>query len=200
TALLAHPNRSRYDVSSLKWAIGGGERTPEVRIRAFSDLFKRARYIDAYGLTESCGGDTFMEPGRQIEKIGSTGRPVAHVEVELRESRQPSALRRGWRDLPAWTENHARLLEGPGQDRGGLLQRLVPHRRRWPSRRRRLPLFDRPQEGHDHLRRREHRVLRSRARDLRTARRARGRRRRHARPALGRDAGCGRRARRICRA
>jgi len=87
TALLAHPNRSRYDVSSLKWAIGGGERTPEVRIRAFSDLFKRARYIDAYGLTESCGGDTFMEPGREIEKIGSTGRPVAHVEVEIRDDR-----------------------------------------------------------------------------------------------------------------
>ncbi|MGY2990125.1 AMP-binding protein [Bradyrhizobium sp. USDA 4508] len=85
TALLTHPNRERYDVSSLQWAIGGGEKTPEVRIRAFSDYFKNARYIDAYGLTESCGGDTFMDAGREIEKIGSAGRAIAHVEIEIRD-------------------------------------------------------------------------------------------------------------------
>src|SRR5882757_8637713 len=85
TAILTCPARNRYDVSSLKWAIGGGEKTPEVRIRAFSDYFKNARYIDAYGLTETCGGDTFMEAGREIEKIGSTGRAIAHVEIEIRD-------------------------------------------------------------------------------------------------------------------
>ena len=85
TALLICPNRHRYNVSSLRWAIGGGEKTPEVRIRAFSELFKNARYIDAYGLTETCGGATFMEAGREIEKIGSTGRAIAHVEIEIRD-------------------------------------------------------------------------------------------------------------------
>jgi len=85
SGLLTCPARERYDVSSLRWAIGGGEKTPEVRIRAFSEYFKNARYIDAYGLTESCGGDTFMEPGREIEKIGSTGRAIAHVEIDIRD-------------------------------------------------------------------------------------------------------------------
>ena len=85
TAILTCPNREGYDVSSLRWAIGGGEKTPEQRIRAFSQYFTNARYIDAYGLTETCGGDTFMEPGREIAKIGSTGRPVAHVEIEIRD-------------------------------------------------------------------------------------------------------------------
>jgi fatty-acyl-CoA synthase len=85
TALLTCPSRHRYDVSSLRWAIGGGEKTPEARIRAFSELFKNARYIDAYGLTETCGGDTFIEAGREIEKIGSTGRAIAHVEIEIRD-------------------------------------------------------------------------------------------------------------------
>jgi len=85
TAILTCPTRDRYDVSSLRWAIGGGEKTPEARIRAFSDCFKNARYIDAYGLTETCGGDTFMEAGREIEKIGSTGRAIAHVEIEIRD-------------------------------------------------------------------------------------------------------------------
>jgi len=84
-ALLTCPNRDRYDVSSLQWAIGGGEKTPEARIRAFSEYFRNARYIDAYGLTETCGGDTFMDAGREIEKIGSTGRAIAHVEIEIRD-------------------------------------------------------------------------------------------------------------------
>jgi fatty-acyl-CoA synthase len=85
TSILTCADRERHDVTSLQWAIGGGERTPEARIRAFSQYFTNARYIDAYGLTETCGGDTFMEPGLEIAKIGSTGRPVAHVEIEIRD-------------------------------------------------------------------------------------------------------------------
>src|SRR3954452_53181 len=93
TSLLTCQTRERYDVSSLRWAIGGGEKTPEARIRAFSQYFTKARYIDAYGLTETLSGDTFMEPGLEITKIGSTGRPVAHVEIEIRDdqgNRRPS--------------------------------------------------------------------------------------------------------------
>ncbi|MGG2383223.1 hypothetical protein, partial [Salmonella enterica] len=37
TAMLTCPARGRYDVFSLTWAIGGGEKTPELRIRAFSE-------------------------------------------------------------------------------------------------------------------------------------------------------------------
>jgi len=81
--LLAHENRSAHDVSSLRWVIGGGERTPEQRIRDFGSLFGHARYIDAYGLTETCSGDTMMDPGREIEKIGSTGRALPHVEIRV---------------------------------------------------------------------------------------------------------------------
>ena len=42
-----------FDLSSLEWCIGGGERTPETRIRDFASVFPAARYIDAYGLTET---------------------------------------------------------------------------------------------------------------------------------------------------
>ena len=83
--MLSLEERERFDVSSFKWTIGGGEKTWEGRIRAFSTLFKNARYIDGYGLTESCAGDTLMEAGKEIEKIGSTGRSLAHVEVEIRD-------------------------------------------------------------------------------------------------------------------
>jgi fatty-acyl-CoA synthase len=85
SAILAHPDRDKHDVSSIKWVVGGGERTPEPRIRAFAGYFTNARYIDAYGLTESCSGDTMMEAGREIEKIGSVGRALAHVDIEIRD-------------------------------------------------------------------------------------------------------------------
>jgi fatty-acyl-CoA synthase len=81
--ILALPHRNRFDLGSFRWLVGGGERTPEERIREFGSLFKAARYIDAYGLTETCSGDTMMEAGREIEKIGSTGRALAHVQIAI---------------------------------------------------------------------------------------------------------------------
>ncbi len=109
SSILAHPERGGYDVSSIKWVIGGGERTPEPRIREFSGYFTRARYIDGYGLTESCSGDTLMEAGREIEKIGSVGRALAHVEVEIRDA-MGAAVPPG--------ENGEICLRGPKVTRG----------------------------------------------------------------------------------
>jgi fatty-acyl-CoA synthase len=82
--LLSCPHRARYEVSSFRWCIAGGEKTPVGRIREFTELFREARFIDGYGLTESCSGDTLMEPGLELARIGSTGRALAHVEVTIR--------------------------------------------------------------------------------------------------------------------
>lgn len=84
-AIMALGQDETPDLSTLKWCIGGGERTPESRIRAFASRFENTRYIDAYGMTETVSGDTFMEAGRELEKIGSVGRPVACVEIEIRD-------------------------------------------------------------------------------------------------------------------
>ena len=82
-ALIDAQRAGPREVASLQWLIGGGERTPESRIRAFAATFGNARYIDAYGLTETCGGDTLMERGREIAKIGSVGRPLPQVDVAI---------------------------------------------------------------------------------------------------------------------
>lgn len=110
---LALEGRERFDLSSLRWLVGGGERTPEQRIREFSGLFRAARYVDAYGLTESCSGDTMMEAGRELDKIGSTGRALANVQISIRDDagqpvpggrcgeiclRGPKVTRGYWRD------------------------------------------------------------------------------------------------------
>src|SRR3984893_11378036 len=39
SSLLACDERTSYDLTSIRWIIGGGERTPEARIREFSGLF-----------------------------------------------------------------------------------------------------------------------------------------------------------------
>ena len=77
-------DRQGYDLTSFKWCIAGGEKTPAGRIRDFAAFFPGARFIDGFGLTETCSGDTLMEPGMELTKIGSTGRPLAHVQIEIR--------------------------------------------------------------------------------------------------------------------
>ncbi|ATN37411.1 acyl-CoA synthetase (plasmid) [Rhizobium sp. ACO-34A] len=111
--ILALPKVKETDHASLRWCIAGGERTPESRIRAFMEHFPNARYIDAYGMTETCSGDTMMNPGRELEKIGSVGRPLRFVEIEIRDDdgnlllagqegeicmRGPKVMREYWRD------------------------------------------------------------------------------------------------------
>ena len=102
--LLAWEGRGAYDLGSLKWAIGGGEKTPESRIQAFVELFPNGRYIDGYGLTETCSGDTLMEAGREIEKIGTTGRALAHCEIDIRDE--------AGRSLPPGSEGEI-CIRGP---------------------------------------------------------------------------------------
>ncbi len=107
--MLGAAQQKSYDVGSLKWWIGGGEKTPETRILDFIKLFPTARYIDAYGLTESCSGDTLMEPGFELKKIGSVGRPTPHVKIEIRDD--------DGNTLPAGTEGEI-CLRGPKITKG----------------------------------------------------------------------------------
>lgn len=102
--ILSLPNRADFDLSSFRWLIGGGERTPEERIVEFTQLFRHGRYIDAYGLTETCAGDTFMDPGMELSKIGSTGRAVPNVEIEIRDA--------NGQELPAGTHGEI-CIRGP---------------------------------------------------------------------------------------
>lgn len=85
SAILAEQAAVPRDTGSIAWVIGGGERTPEARIREFAAAFPNGRYIDAYGLTETCGGDTMMEAGHELTKIGSVGRPLSQVDVDIRD-------------------------------------------------------------------------------------------------------------------
>lgn len=99
----------RFNLSSFKWVIAGGEKTPETRIRDFSRVFKHGRFIDAFGMTETCSADTMMEPGMEIRKIGSTGRALAHVEIKIMDGEG--------RELPPNTNGEI-CIRGPKVTKG----------------------------------------------------------------------------------
>ena len=130
-AILAHPKTAAFDVSSIRFVIGGGERTPEARIRAFAEYFTKGRYVDGYGLTE------FMQRrhadgGRSRNRENRFGwaRVASRRSRHSRSARAALASRGARRDLPPWAENHARLLARSKEDGGQLRRRLVSYRRR----------------------------------------------------------------------
>ncbi len=187
--------RERFDLSSFRWCIGGGERTPEARIRAFAGCFHNARYIDGYGLTETMRR-RHADGGRPRDREDRLDRPRAGArrDHDPRQRRQRAAGGREGEICLRGPKVLTRLLERSGEDRREFLRRLVPHRRRRLPRCGRLPVPHRSQEGHDHQRRREHCVVRGRAGDLPAAAGRRVRGDRSAGRALGRAPGRGRRA------
>jgi acyl-CoA synthetase (AMP-forming)/AMP-acid ligase II len=45
--------------------------------------FPSAWFADAYGLTETVSGDTFLDPENTVVKLGSVGRPCQYLELDI---------------------------------------------------------------------------------------------------------------------
>ncbi|NUU22355.1 MAG: long-chain fatty acid--CoA ligase [Streptomycetaceae bacterium] len=82
-AVLEVPDREAYDTASIRFVIGGGEKTPEPVLRRITTAFPNAWFADAYGLTETVSGDTFLDRAHATLKLGSVGRPVPHTRVRI---------------------------------------------------------------------------------------------------------------------
>jgi len=82
-AVLEVPDRESYDTKSVRFVLGGGEKTPEPVLRRIMNAFPNAWFADAYGLTETVSGDTFLDREHALSKLGSVGRPVPHTRVRI---------------------------------------------------------------------------------------------------------------------
>jgi acyl-CoA synthetase (AMP-forming)/AMP-acid ligase II len=82
-AVLQTEGIERYDLSSVRVLVDGGEKMPLQLIERVLSTFPNAWFADAYGLTETVSGDTFLDKGRLTEKLGSVGKPVLHTEVRI---------------------------------------------------------------------------------------------------------------------
>ena len=82
-ALLAHPTLEGRDLSGVRLIIDGGEKMPLPLIERLVRAFPGAWFADAYGLTETVSGDTFLDKRSTVAKLGSVGKPCLHLEVAI---------------------------------------------------------------------------------------------------------------------
>jgi len=89
-AIMALPDIEQRDLSSLRLVINGGEKMPIPLIERIQRTFPSAWFADAYGLTETVSGDTFLDRDSIVTKLGSVGRPCQYLELEIWDERGAS--------------------------------------------------------------------------------------------------------------
>ncbi len=82
-AIMALPGIEARDLTSVRVIINGGEKMPIPLVERIQRTFPTAWFADAYGLTETVAGDTFLDRASVVNKLGSVGRPCLHLELEV---------------------------------------------------------------------------------------------------------------------
>jgi acyl-CoA synthetase (AMP-forming)/AMP-acid ligase II len=115
-ALLQFPLLGEYFTGTVRFITNGGEKMPVTLIERFLKVFPNAWLADAFGMTETVSGDTFLDPDHTLTKLGSVGRPVLHLEAKIVDDndeetapdapgelllRGPKVFRGYWRDEDA---------------------------------------------------------------------------------------------------
>jgi acyl-CoA synthetase (AMP-forming)/AMP-acid ligase II len=86
-SILLHPDRAKFDISSLRLAVTGAAAIPVELIHRMKDELGFETVITAYGLTESCGVVTMCRLDDDPETIATTsGRAIPDVEVQIIDS------------------------------------------------------------------------------------------------------------------
>jgi acyl-CoA synthetase (AMP-forming)/AMP-acid ligase II len=115
-AIMARPDIETRDLSSVRVIINGGEKMPIPLIERIQRTFPSAWFADAYGLTETVSGDTFLDRDSIVSKLGSVGRPCLYLQLQVWDSngepvaagergeivmRGPKVFKGYWRDPEA---------------------------------------------------------------------------------------------------
>jgi len=83
-SILDHPDRDRFDLSSLRLAVTGAAAVPVEMIRRMREELTFDTIVTAYGLTESTGTVSICRPDDDPETISHTsGRAMNGVEVKI---------------------------------------------------------------------------------------------------------------------
>src|ERR1017187_7098043 len=82
-AILQLPDLDRFDTGSVRFITNGGEKMPVSIIEKVLSTFPNAWLADSYGLTETASGDTLLDQEHTIAKLGSVGKPSAHLAIRI---------------------------------------------------------------------------------------------------------------------
>jgi len=115
-AIMALPDIEQRDLSSVRLVINGGEKMPIPLIERLQRKFPSAWFADAYGLTETVSGDTFLDRDSILTKLGSVGRACLYLDLDIWDNdgrsvhagepgeivmRGPKVFKGYWRDSDA---------------------------------------------------------------------------------------------------
>jgi fatty-acyl-CoA synthase len=103
-SIMALPGIEQRDLSSLRVVVNGGEKMPIPLIERIQRVFPSAWFADAYGLTETVSGDTFLDRDSILRKLGSVGRSCLYLDIDIWDERG--------RSLPAG-ESGEIVMRGP---------------------------------------------------------------------------------------
>ncbi len=90
-AIMALPDIEQRDLSSVRVIINGGEKMPIPLIERIQRTFPSAWFADAYGLTETVSGDTFLDRDSIVTKLGSVGRECLYLDLDVWDEEGRSA-------------------------------------------------------------------------------------------------------------
>ena len=152
--VLSEPSIGRRDLTTVRSiSLGGSPVPPELVTRIKTRFPNVERGVSqVYGLSEG-GGTLTAASGRDlVERPGTAGRPLPLVELRIERPDE-----KGTGEVVARTPTQMLGYWGQASDDAIDAERLGPHGRSGPRRRRRLPLHHRPDEGPHHPGRGEHR-------------------------------------------
>ena len=120
-AIMALPDIEQRDLSSVRLVINGGEKMPIPLIERIQRTFPSAWFADAYGLTETVSGDTFLDRDSIVTQARQRRPPVPLPRARhLGRARRVGAGGRARRGRAARPEGVQGLLARPRRDRGGV--------------------------------------------------------------------------------
>jgi long-chain acyl-CoA synthetase len=91
--LVSHPAVSEHDLSSLETVLYGASPMPDDVLRRAMSVLPETRFVQAYGQTEAGPVLTILDAadhvldGAGADRLRSAGRPVACVQLEIRDER-----------------------------------------------------------------------------------------------------------------
>ena len=113
--LLDHPDRSRFNLGSLRFAVTGAATVPVVLIEQMQSELDIDIVLTAYGLTESGGFATMCRPDDDAVTVATTcGRPIAGFELRIGDAGE--VLLRGDNVMLGYLDDPAATAEAVDAD------------------------------------------------------------------------------------
>ncbi|MFO1395096.1 MAG: class I adenylate-forming enzyme family protein [Steroidobacteraceae bacterium] len=83
--LMSRTRMEEFDLRALRYLTQAGGAMPRAAIERVRALVPNARFYVMYGQTEATARLTYLDPDRLVDKLGSIGKALEGVEIEIRD-------------------------------------------------------------------------------------------------------------------